>query len=246
MAEVTICSDFEAQENKVCQCFHCFPIYLPWRDRTGCHDIHFLNSSSVCSCHLFLISSTSADIDCNHEIKRHFLLGRKVTTNLDSILKSREITLPTKVHLVKAMAFPVVMKRWELDHKGDWTPKNWCFWTAVLEKTPESPLHSKNIKPINPKGNQPWICIGRTDAEGKAPLLWPPDVKSQLWKKTLLLGMIEGRKRRGQERMRWLDVITDSMDNEFEQTLGNSEGQESLVCCSPWGSQRVGHDSVTE
>ena len=163
-----------------------------------------------------------------------------------SVLKSRDITLLTKVHIIKAMAFPVVMKRWELDHKGDWTPKNWCFWTAVLEKTPESPLHSKNIKPINPKGNQPWICIGRTDAEGKAPLLWPPDVKSQLWKKTLLLGMIEGRKRRGQERMRWLDVITDSMDNEFEQTLGNSEGQESLVCCSPWGSQRVGHDSVTE
>ena len=110
-------------------------------------------------------------------------LEKKVMTNLDSILKSREITLPTKVHLVKAMAFPVVMKRWELDHKGDWTPKNWCFWTAVLEKTPESPLHSKNIKPINPKGNQPWICIGRTDAEGETPILWPPHGKNWLiWK----------------------------------------------------------------
>ena len=86
-------------------------------------------------------------------------------TNLDSILKSRDITFPTKVHLVKAMVFPVVMYGCELDYKENWALKNWCFWTVVLEKTLKSPLDCKEIKPVNPKGNQPWIFIGRTDAE---------------------------------------------------------------------------------
>ena len=90
--------------------------------------------------------------------------------------------------------------------------KNWRFWTVELEKTLESPLDSKEIKPINPKGNQPWIFIGRTDTETEAPILWPPDVaKSQLMRKDLMLGKIEGRRRRGRQRMRWLDGITDSM-----------------------------------
>ena len=77
---------------------------------------------------------------------------------------------------------------WELDHKEGWEPKNWCFWTAVLEKTPESPLDSKEIQPVHPKGNQPWMLIGRTDAEAEAPELWPPDVKSQLTGKNLDAG----------------------------------------------------------
>ena len=103
-------------------------------------------------------------------------------TNIDSILKSRDITLPTKVCLVKAMVFPVVM--WELDHKESWTPKNWCFWTVVLEKTLASPLVScKEIQPVNPKGNQPWLFFGRTDAEAEIPILWPPDVKNGLTRK---------------------------------------------------------------
>ena len=97
-------------------------------------------------------------------------------TNLDSILKSRDITLLKKVCLVKAMVFPVVM--WELDYKESWAPENWCFWTVVLEKTLESPLDCKEIQPVHPKGNQPWIFTGRTDAEAEAPVLWPPDVKS--------------------------------------------------------------------
>ena len=91
-----------------------------------------------------------------------------------------------------------------------WVSKNWCFWTVVLEKTLESPLDSKEIKPVNPKGYQPWIFIGRTDAE--VPILWPPDAKSQLLENTLMLAKTEGRKRRGQQRMGWLDGITDSMD----------------------------------
>ena len=135
---------------------------------------------------LFLLGSKiTADGDCSHEIKRHLLLGRKALTNLDSILKSRDITLPTKVCLVKAMVFPVVMYRgmWELDYKESWGLKNWCVWTVVLEKTLESPLDCKEIQPVNPKGNQSWTFIGRTDAEAEAPILWPPDEKSWfIWK----------------------------------------------------------------
>ena len=126
-------------------------------------------------------SKITADGDCSHEIKRCLPLRRKVMTNLDSILKSRDVTLPTKMHLVKAMVFPVVMYGcWELDYKESWTPKNWCLWTVVLEKTLESPLDCKEIQPNNPKWNQSWIFIGRTDVEAEIPILWPPDAKSWL------------------------------------------------------------------
>ena len=102
---------------------------------------------------------------------------------------------------------------WELNYKESWAPKNWCFWTVVLEKTLESPLDSKEIQLVNPKGNQSWIFIGRTDAEAETetPILWPPDAKNWVTGKTLMLGKIEGS-RRGRQRMRWLDGITDSMD----------------------------------
>ena len=127
---------------------------------------------------IFLSSKITADGDWSHEIKRRLLLGRKAMIYLDSILES--ITLPTKVHLVKAMVFPVVIYGlWELDYKESWEPKNWCFWTVVL-KTLESPLDCKEIQPVNPKGNQSWIFIGRTTAEGENPILWPPDMKNWL------------------------------------------------------------------
>ena len=99
---------------------------------------------------------------------------------------------------------------WELDYKESWAPKNWCFWTVVLEKTLESPLDCKETQLVNPKGDQSWIFIGKTDAEADVPILWPPDAKS--WLISLMLGKIEGRRRRGRQRMRWLDGITDSMD----------------------------------
>ena len=129
-------------------------------------------------------SKITANGDCRHEIKIHLLLGRKVMTNLDSILKSRDITLPTKVCLVKALVFSIShVCMWELDYKESWVPKNWCFWTVVLEKTLESPLDSKEILPVHPKGNHSWIFFGRTDAEAETPILWPPDVKNWLiWK----------------------------------------------------------------
>ena len=105
-------------------------------------------------------------------------------TKLTSILKSREITLPTKVHLVKAMVFSSsLVWMWELDYKESWAPKNWCFWTVVLDKTLESPLNCKEIQPVHSKGNKSWIFIGKTDAEAEIPILWPHDMKSQLiWK----------------------------------------------------------------
>ena len=101
---------------------------------------------------------------------------------------------------------------WEFDHNEGWMPKIWCLPTVVLEKTLENSLDCKEIKPVNPKGNQPWIFIGKTDAEAKAPVLWPPDGRVDSLEKTLMLGKIEGRRRRGWQRMRWLDSITDSMD----------------------------------
>ena len=125
---------------------------------------------------IFLGSKITADGDCSHEIKRRLLLGRKVMTNLDSILKSRDITLPTKVHLVKAMVFPVIMYGYE-----SWTVKKaerrkidafeLCCWRRLSRVC-------KEIQPVHPKGDQSWVFIGRTDVEAEAPILWPPDVKS--------------------------------------------------------------------
>ena len=105
-------------------------------------------------------SKITADGDCSHEMKRHLLLGRKITTNLDSIFKSRDITLPTKVHLVKAMVFPVVIVCiWELDCEESWAPKKWYFWSMVLEKTLESPLDWKEIQPFHFKAFSPGCSL---------------------------------------------------------------------------------------
>ena len=121
------------------------------------------------------------DGDCSHEMKRHLLLERKAMTNIDSIFKSRNVTFPTKVLLVKAMVFPVVTHGCQ-----SWTIKNAecqsidAFWTVTLEKTLDSPLDCEEIQPVHPKGDQSWIFIGRTDAEAETPILWPPDVKNWL------------------------------------------------------------------
>ena len=101
---------------------------------------------------------------------------------------------------------------WELNYKENWAPKKWCFWTVVLEETIDSPLDFKEIQPVHPKGNQSLLFIERTDAEAETPILWPPDMKSNSLEKTLILGKIEGGRRREWQKMRWLDCITDSMD----------------------------------
>ena len=236
---------------------------------------------------IFLGSKITADGDCSHEMKRCLLLGRKAMTNLDSIWKSRDITLLTKVQLVKAMVFPVVVYgcetwtikkaevKWSevaqlcptlgnpmecslpgssvhgifqaivmewiatsllqgifltqgsnpglphcrqmlyrLNHQGK-KAEHWridALKKVMLEKTLESPLVCKDIKPVNPKGNQSWTFIGRTDAEVESPVLWLPAVKSWHIGKDPMLGKIEGRRRRGRQRMRWLDGIINLMD----------------------------------
>ena len=121
---------------------------------------------------------------------------------------------------------------WELDYKESWAPKNWCFWTVVLEKTLESPLDCKDIKPVHLKGNQSWMFIRRTDAEAKTPILWPPDAKNWLIRKTLMLGKIECR-RRGRQRMTWWHHQLNG--HESEQALGVGDGQGSLACCTVHG-----------
>ena len=126
---------------------------------------------------IFFVFKITAEGDCSHEIQRCSLLERKAVTYLDSLLKRRDITLLRKVHIVKAMVFPIVMYgcgRWE-----GWALKNWCFWTVVLEKTFESPLECKEIKLVNPRRNQFGIFIGRTNAEAEALIFWPLHAESQ-------------------------------------------------------------------
>ena len=144
-------------------------------------------------------SKITADDDCRHEIKRCLLLGRKGMTNLDSILHRNYFA--KKGPSSQSYSFSSShIRMWELDYKKSWAQNNWCFWTVVLEKTFESPLTCKEIKPVNPKGNQSWVFIGRMNAEAETPVLWPPDVKNWLGK-TLMLGKIESRGWRGQQRM---------------------------------------------
>ena len=127
----------------------------------------------------------------------------------------------------------------ELDHKESWAPKYWCFWTVVLEKTPESPLECKDIKPVNPKGNQSWTFIGKTDTEVEAPILWPPDVKNWLIGKNPDAGKDWGQEEKGmtEDEMvgwhHWLD------GHEFEQAPGVDDGQGSLACFSPWSRKEL-------
>ena len=127
---------------------------------------------------------------------------------------------------------------WELDHKESWVLKNWCFWTVVLEETLDSPLDYKEIKPVNPKGNQSWIFIGRTDAEAEVPILWPPVAKNWLIWKDPDAGKDWRQEKKGTIEDEMLDHTTDSMDhwlNEFQQALEDGEGQGSLACCNSWG-----------
>ena len=187
---------------------------------------------------IFLGYKITADPDCSLEIKRCLLLERKDMTNLDSILKSRGFTLLTKVHLVKAMVFSSShVWMWELYCKESWAPKNWCFWTVVLEKTLESFLDCKKIKPVHPKGNQSWIFIGRTDAE--TPILWPPDAKNWLIGKDPDAWKDWGQEEKGtteDEMVRWRHRLD---GHGFGWTPGVGDGQGGLVCCSSWGRKEL-------
>ena len=169
-------------------------------------------------------------------------------TNLDSMLKSRHYFAKRGPSGISSSH----VWMWELDYKESWVPKNWYFRTVVLEKTLESPLDCKEIKPVNHKGNESWTFTGKTDAEAETPKLWPPDAKNWLiWKdpdadvKIIVLNskMWRGNKGTTEDEMigwhHWLD------GHEFEQALGGGDGQGSLACCSPWGC-RVRHNWAAE
>ena len=189
---------------------------------------------------IFLCSKITADGDCSQKIKSCLLLGRKVMTNLISILKSRVITLPTKVCRVKSNDFSSShVWMWELGHKESWTLKNWCFWTVVLEKTLESPLDCKEIQPVHSE-DQPLDIFGRNDAKAEAPVLRPPHAKSWLIGKD----SDAGKDWRQEEQGTTEDVVVEwhhwLNGHEFEHTLGDGEGQGSLACCDSWGRKESG------
>ena len=158
-------------------------------------------------------SKITVDGDCSHEFKRHLLLGRRAMTNLDSMLKSSTYSFANKSPFSQSYGISSShIWMWELDYKESWAQKNWCFWTVVLEKTLKSPLECKEIQPVHPKGNQPWIFIKRTAVKAEAPILWPLLPRTDSLEMHLMVGNIKGRRRRGQKRMRWLDGIINSVD----------------------------------
>ena len=159
----------------------------------------------------FLVSKISADGDCSHEIKRCLLLGRKAMTNIDSLLKSRDITLSSKVRLVKAIVFPVVTygcESWTIKKAECWRIdafKLWSWRRLLRVPWPAKKSNQSILKEISPEYSLEGLMLKLKEA----PILWPPDAKNWSFEKTLMLGRIEGRRRRGRQRMRWLDGITD-------------------------------------
>ena len=202
------------------------------------------NSETV-SDFIFWGSKITADGDCSHEIKRRLLLGRKIMTNLDSIFKSRDITLPAKVRLVKAMIFPVVMcgcENWTVKKTEHWRIdafELWC-WRRLLSIpwTAKSPLQcnqSSPMQPVHSKGNQSWVFIGRTDAEAETPILWPPHVKSWLTGKDSDAGRVWGQEEKGMTEDEIAGWHYQLDGHEFEWTPGAGDGQGGLACCDSWG-----------
>ena len=183
---------------------------------------------------IFLGSKITADGDYSHEIKRCFLFGRKAMTNLDNILKRRHYFANKGLSSQSYGFSSSHVWIWELDHEEGWAPKNWCFWTVVLEKTLESPLDYKEVQPVRPKGNQPWIFTRRTDAEAEAPILWPPDAKSQLTGKDPDAKKDRGQEEKGMTEDEIVCLHHQLNGREIEQAPGDGKGQGSLACCSPW------------
>ena len=216
-----------------------------WGNNLNSDRLYFLGGSKI-----------TADGDCSHEIKRCLLLVRKAMTNLDSILKNRHYFANKGLSSQSYGFSRSHVWMWELDYKESWVPKNWCFWTVLLEKTlespldcKESPLDCKEIQPIHPKGDQLWVFIGRTDVEAETPVLWPPAAKSWLIGKGPDAGKDWGQEEKGtteDEMVGWHHRLN---GQEFGWTLGVVDGQGGLGCCGPWGhkeSDRIEQLNWTE
>ena len=167
---------------------------------------------------------------CTHRVM-HFIH----TTSSRQHIKKQRHYLANKGPTSQSCGFPIShLCMWELYCNERWVPKNWCFWTVVLEKTLETPLDCKEIKPVHPEGNQSWIVIGRTDAEAETPILWPPDAKNQLIRKDPYARKDWRQEDKGMtedEMVGWHHQLN---RHEFEQAPGVVDGQESLASCSPW------------
>ena len=177
----------------------------------------------------------TADGDCSHKIKRMLTPWKKSSDQPTQHIQKQRHYFAIKGPSSQSYGFPSThVWMWELDHKEDWMPKNWCFW-AVVFKTLESPLDSKEIQPVHPKGDQSWIFIGRTDAKAEAPILWPPDVKNWLIGKDPDAGRDWGQEEKGtteDEMAGWHHWL---YAHEFGWTLGVGDGQRGLACCDSWG-----------
>ena len=188
---------------------------------------------------IFLCSKITEDGDCSHEIKRRLLLERKVMTNLDSILKSRHYFVNKGLYSQDYGFSSGHVWMSELNYEGSWTPKNWCFWTVVLEKILASPLDCKEIQQVHSKGDQSGMFFGRTDVEAETPILWPPDAKNCLIWKNPDAGKVWGQEEKGttvDEMVGWHHQLN---GHGFGLTPGVGDGQGGLACCSSWGPKEL-------
>ena len=160
-------------------------------------------------------------------------------TNLDSIFKSRDITLPTKLHLVKSGFSSGHAWMWKLDCEESWAPKNWCFWTVVLEKTIESPSDCKEIQLVHSEGDWSWVFFGRNDAKAETPVLWPPHAKGWFIGKDSDAGRDWGQEEKGMTEGKMTGWHHQLDGHEFGWTLGDSDGQGGLACCDSWGCKEL-------